>query len=91
VHRLLEQYRMPAPVCHVVSKLFYRSLLTTPSAVARAKASEPAPLAWLRFTGAESVAVGSTSTINLGQIQLCCEAAVRDALFRSAQQPHFPG
>ena len=49
VHRLAEQYRMPAPICRVVSKLFYRNLLTTPGPLAQVRACmrpSPPPMIW---------------------------------------------
>ena len=76
VHRLTEQYRMPAVVCQLVSKLFYHSILTTPDFVGKAKrAAEAMPLVWLGCSSAESTAVGSTSTVNLAQVTASCMAA----------------
>ena len=76
VHRLAEQYRMPGPICRVVSKLFYRNMLTTPARLAQAKAkAEPRPLVWLRSVGRETVPPGQTSTINPEQVTMACGAA----------------
>jgi hypothetical protein len=82
VHRLLEQYRMPAQCCALVSQLFYHSLLTTPAAVGRAReqamGGQRGPLTMLRQSiwqlpsaASSSTATSSTALSAREKGQLC--------------------
>lgn len=76
VHRLQEQYRMPAPVCAVVSRLFYNDLLTTPATIAADRRSKnPHPMVWVDVQGSEGVAPGSASYVNMKEVECCHKVA----------------
>lgn len=77
VRRLDVQYRMPAPVCALVSHLFYRSGLETAPDVAADRASaEPNPVIWVETAGVEGSLAGQTTTVNVDQAILSVEVAM---------------
>lgn len=74
---------MAEPICDLVSRLFYHSVLKTPAEVAeRRREVEHRPLVWVQVSGLEQIPLtGGRSFANMDQVEAVCSivASLREA------------